>query len=284
MLYQKTIMNNNTFRDHVVIITGASAGMGRSLALELAAQGAKVALAARRLDRLEQVAAECRERGGEALPVPTDVSDEQQCKALIEKTIAAFGRRVMLVYNAGLAVLSPLEILLDLHLFKQVMDVNFYGALYCTYYAIPHLKQTKGRIVVLSSLGGKIPLPYNTSYTASKSALHGLFDSLRMELAQHEVSVTIICPSLVVSEFHEAQLDRRGNPRGPRGRTIYTEKMMTAEKCARIVLKAAAQRRRELLMGPGRLGVWLKLIAPKLLDRFIVKSFIEPAFKRAQGR
>jgi short-subunit dehydrogenase len=276
-------MEHEPFRGQVVIVTGASAGIGKALALQLAAQGAKVALAARRLDRLEQVAAECQTLGGETLTIPTDVSDEGQCKALIEKTVSTFGRVDMLVNNAGLAVTSPLEKLPDLHLFKHVMDVNFYGALYCTYYAIPHLKLTQGRVVVLSSLGGVLPLPYNTSYTASKYALHGLYDSLRMELAQHGVSVTVICPSLVVSEFHEAQLDRRGNPRGPRGRNIYTDKMMTAEQCAAIVLKAARRRDREVLMGPGRLAIWLKLFAPKYLERFIVKSFIEPAFKRTRG-
>src|SRR5512143_3013156 len=134
-------MNTDPFRGQVVIVTGASAGIGRALALQLAGQGAKVAIAARRAERLEQVAVECRQRGGEVLVLPTDVSDETQCKALIDRTVSPFGRLDMLINNAGLAVSGLLEDFPDLHLFRYTMDVNFYGAVYCSYYALPHLKQ-----------------------------------------------------------------------------------------------------------------------------------------------
>ena len=143
----------------VVIVTGASAGIGKALALQLARQGARVAIAARRAERLEQVAADCRALGAEVLVVPTDVADEAQCKALVEKTVAAFGRLDMLINNAGTGAEGLLEELPDLTLFKHVMDVNFYGTVYCTYYAVKHLKQTQGRIVNISSLSGRTPLP-----------------------------------------------------------------------------------------------------------------------------
>jgi short-subunit dehydrogenase len=276
-------MKKLAFHDHVVIITGASSGIGQALALQLAGQGAKVVLAARRADRLEQVAAECRQAGGEALVVPTDVTDEAQCRALVEKTIERFGRLDLLVNNAGLAVIALLEDFSDLGLFKHTMDVNFYGAVHCTYYALPHLKQTRGRIVAISSLGGKAALPYNTPYIASKFAMHGFFDSLRMEMMQHGVSVTIICPSWVVTGFHEAQMDKDGIPKGPRGRAIYSEKTMTAERCAEITLRAAYQRRREVLMSPGRLAAWLKLLAPGFLDWFAIKVFLGAAIRRAKA-
>jgi short-subunit dehydrogenase len=268
----------------VVIVTGASAGIGRALALQLAGQGAKVAIAARRLERLEQVAAECSTLGGEALVVPTDVSDEAQCKTLVEKTVAAFGRLDMLINNAGLAAIALFDEFPDLHLFKHTMDVNFFGAVHCTYYALQYLKQTRGRIVAISSLGGKAALPYNTPYIASKYAMHGFYDALRMELMLHGVSVTVICPSWVVTEFHEAQMDKDGLPKGPRGRAIYSKNTMTADQCAEITLRAAFKRRRELLMSPGLLAAWLKLLAPGFLDWFAVKVFLGSAIRRAQGK
>ena len=265
-------MTPNAFRDQVVIVTGASSGIGRALALQLAGQGAKVVLAARRAELLEQVAAACRQVGGEALAVPTDVADQAHCKALVEKTVAAFERLDMLVNNAGLTVIARLEDYSDLGLFKHTMGVNFYGAVHCTYYALPHLIQSRGRIVAVSSLGGKAPLPYNSPYIASKFAMHGFFDTLRIELRRHGVSVTIICPSWVVTGFHEAQLDKDGTPRGPAGRAIYTENMMSAERCAEFILRAAYRRQREVLMGSGRLIAWLRLLAPGLLDRIVVTS------------
>ena len=276
-------MKPDAFRDQVVIVTGASAGIGRSLALQLAGQGAKVAIAARRTERLEQVAVECRQRGGEVLVLPADVSDETQCKALIEKTIAAFGRLDMLINNAGLAASALFDEFPDLKLFKQTMDINFYGAVYCTYYALPHLKKTHGRIVAVSSVGGKAAIPYNTPYCASKYAMHGFYDSLRMELYQQGVSCTVVCPWWVVTEFHESQMDKNGAPRGSRGRAMYTKKMMTADQCAQIVLDAAVKRRREVLMRPGDLAIWLKVISPGFVDWLAVKIFLEPVIRRAKA-
>ena len=187
-------MKADAFRDQVVIVTGASAGIGRSLAMILASQGAKVIIAARRADRLEEIAEQCRPGGSDVLVVPTDVSNEAQCRRLIEKTIAAYGGLDMLINNAGLAASALFDEFPDLCLFKQTMDVNFSGAVYCTYYALPHLKKTHGRIVAVSSLAGKTAVPYNTPYCSSKYALHGFYDSLRMELRPHDVSRTVVCP------------------------------------------------------------------------------------------
>jgi len=126
-------MKADAFRNQVVIVTGASSGIGRALALQLAGQEAKMVLAARRAGLLEDVAAACRQAGGEALAVPTDIADEAQCKVMMEKTVEAFGRLDMLVNNAGLAVIAKLEDYSDLGLFRHTMEVNFYGAVYCTY-------------------------------------------------------------------------------------------------------------------------------------------------------
>ena len=276
-------MKQNAFQDQVAIVTGASSGIGKSLASQLAGQGAKVVMAARRVELLEQVATECRARGGEGLVVPTDVSDESQCKALVEKTIEKYGRLDLLINNAGMAVTALLEDFPNLDLFRHTMNVNFYGAVHCTYYALPHIKQTRGRIVAISSLGGKAAIPYNTPYIASKYTMHGFYDALRMELMQYGVSVTVVCPSWVVTGFHEAQLDKNGMPKGPRGRSIYSKRTMTADRCAEMTLQAALQRRRELVMSPGLLAAWLKLLAPGFLDWFAVKVFLGAAIRRANA-
>jgi short-subunit dehydrogenase len=273
-------MSEDTFREKTVVVTGASSGIGRALALRLADEGAWLALAARDAQRLDSLAVECRQRGGKAIAIPTDVADESRCKTLIQHAREMYGRIDMVVNNAGIDVVSKLEDLADLHLFKQVVEVNFYGTVYCTYYALPFLKETRGRIVNVSSLGGMLAIPFNTSYVASKFAMIGFSDSLRMELTRAGVSVTVICPYWVVTEFHERYLDKDGRPKGPSGRAIYTEKMMTADQCARIVLRAARRRKRQVVMWPGTPGIWLKLISPDLMDRLAISKVLRPAVKR----
>ena len=273
----------NTFKEKIVIVTGASSGIGKALALRLADEGAWLALAARNAQRLDSLAWECQQRGSKAIAIPTDVADESQCRALIQRTQETYGRIDTLVNNAGIDVVSKLEDLPDLRLFKQVVDVNFYGTVHCTYYALPYLKETRGRIVNISSLGGMLAIPLNTSYSASKFAMIGFSDSLRMEVEQAGVSVTVICPSWVVTEFHERYLDKNGQPKGPSGRAIYTEKTMTADQCAQIVLKAARRRKRQIVMRPGSLALWLKLIAPGLADRLIISALRTTAKRTSSG-
>jgi short-subunit dehydrogenase len=276
-------VNADIFREKTVIVTGASSGIGKALALRLTEKGAWLALAARNPQRLNALAIECQKHGGKAIAIPTDVADESQCRMLIQHTQETYGRIDMVVNNAGMDVVSKLEDLPDLHLFKQVIDVNFYGTVYCTYYALPYLKETSGRIVNISSLGGMLAIPFNTSYVASKSAVIGFSDSLRMELKKTGVSVTTICPYWVVTEFHERFLDKDGQPKGPSGRAIYTEKMMTADECAQIILKAARRRKRQVVMRPGSLGLWLKLLAPGLADRLIISTLRTTVKRTSSG-
>jgi short-subunit dehydrogenase len=275
-------MKKNFFQNQVVLVTGASAGIGKALSLQLAEQGARIALAARRKDRLEKIAVECQTRGGKAIPIPTDVADEVQCRAMVEQTIQEFGRIDMLINNAGFTVVSLFEELPTFELFRRTMDVNFYGNVYPTYFALPYIKQSRGRIVSIASLGGKLAIPGNSSYVASKFALNGFYDALRMELAKTGISITVIYPAWVVTEFHESMLDKDGKPRGEEGRKIYSDNMMTAEECAQMVLKSAAKRKREVLMGPGPFVPWAKLIMPKLLDKIVVKYFFKPVVERLQ--
>ncbi|UCH36617.1 MAG: SDR family oxidoreductase [Armatimonadota bacterium] len=268
-------MAETPFNDEVCVITGASSGIGEELAYQLADQGARLSLAARSADKLNAVAAECARRGGKAIAVPTDVADEAQCRHLIEQTVEAHGRIDMLVNNAGFSVRAPFETLPDLRGFEDVMAVNFMGSVYCTYHALPHLKASGGRIVAVSSLAGRVPIPLNTAYGASKYAMTGFFETLRVELADDGVTVTIVYPDFVVSGFIAHTRRASGELMGEEAaRKFYTDRMMSAQQCATIMLKAAAARRREVTTSlRGRLVGWMKLLAPGRLDRITRRTF-----------
>ncbi len=255
-----------TFKDKVVIITGASRGIGRELARQLTDQGARLVLAARNAERLEMVKAECLKRGGLAIAVRTDVSIPAQCEELVQRTLDEYGRIDVLVNNAGITMWAKFEAVSDLSIFEQIMRVNYLGSVYCTYYALPYLKQSRGRIIGISSLSGKTGVPTRSGYAASKHAMTGFFDSLRIEVASYGVSVTMIYPGFVASEDRARAFGPDGKPleRSP----VHESEVMTVEMCARLIIGAIANRKRELVMTlRGKLGQWLKLITPGLVDR-----------------
>jgi len=261
-------MGKSAFSENACVITGASSGIGRHVALLLAEQGACLALAARRAEQLEAVAAECRQRGGEAIAVPTDVADEKQCRHLIERAVDQYGRLDTLVNNAGYGVVAPFEELPDLSSFEALLSVNFLGSVRCTYHALPHLRRTRGRLVGVCSLAGRLGLPTSAAYCASKHAMAGFFDSLRLELGAAGVSVTVVYPGFVASQFHDRMVDAAGQPMHVDIRERAAGHVMSAEACARRIVRAAARRRRHVVMtASGRLALWLKLSAPGLLDR-----------------
>ncbi len=256
---------------NVTIITGASRGLGRALAFQLADEGAWLALASRDESRLQEVAAECCRRGTRAIAVPTDVTAELQCARLVARTRSEFGRIDTLVNNAGLSMFARFDELKDLKVLDQIMRVNYFGSVYCTFYALPHIKQTKGRIAVICSLAGKTGLPTRSGYSASKHALVGFFDALRVECERDGVTVTIVFPGFVATGMRERILDKDGNPLG---KSPYREeRLMTADECARLTVRAIARRKRELVMTTrAKVGQWLKLIAPGLVDDIARKA------------
>ena len=264
-------MGSSAFRDRVVIITGASSGIGRELALQLAERGAWLALAARDAGRLEAVAAECTALGGKAVAVPADVGEKAQCEALVARTVEAYGRLDALVNNAGITMWAKFDELSDPSLLEPILRVNFFSAVYCTYYALPHLKRARGLIVGVSSLTGKTGVPTRSGYAASKHAMAGFFDSLRIELAPSGVAVTMVYPGFVATEV-------RGRAMGPDGRPLGVSpvreaEVMPVERCARIILKAMERRRREVVMtARGKAGMWVKLVAPGLVDRIALRA------------
>lgn len=259
------------FKDNVVILTGASTGIGEALAHQLAQQGAWLALAARNAEKLEQVAAECRDHGGRALVVPTDVTDESQCEMLVDQTVAEFGRIDTLINNAGLSMWMKLEDVEDLASLEYLMRVNFFGSMYCTYYALPHLKRANGRILAIASVAARTGIPTRTGYAASKHAMVGFFESLRIEVEDDGVSVTIAFPDFVASGMHTRSLGADGKPLGHN--PLQVDKIMTSEECARLILDGVAQRRRQVVMSNrSRFGQWLKLIAPGQVDKIAKKA------------
>jgi len=255
----------------VVVVTGASQGIGKALCLELAVQRPKLVLAARDASALETVAAECRARGATTLVAPTDVAEEAACRALVERTVERFGGVDVLVNNAGVGMLARFEDVTDLSLYERLMRVNYLGSVYPTFHALPHLKKSRGQIVAVSSLAGLTGVPLRTAYAATKHAQVGFFDSLRIELRGTGVSVTVIAPYFVQSEI------RKRSP-GPDGRTVEASpvkeaEIMSAEECARLVVKAMEKRQRMLVMSfKGKIGRWAKLVAPGLVDRMAAES------------
>jgi short-subunit dehydrogenase len=254
-----------------IVVTGASQGIGRAVCLRLAERRARLTLAARDAAALEEVAAACRERGGEALAVPTDVSQPGDCERLVQRAVAAWGGVDALINNAGIAMNARFDEVTDLQLFERLMAVNYLGYVYPTYFALPELKRSRGRLVAVSSLAGITGLPNHTGYAATKHAVFGFFDSLRIELAGSGVSVTLVAPDFVVSEIH-----RRAA--GPDGRALgesplQEAKIMSTDECAAHIVEATEKRQRlRILSLRGRLGRYVRLLAPGLIDAIAARA------------
>lgn len=259
------------FRDHVIVVTGASEGIGRALCLVLAPQQPKLVLAARNAQRLQTLQTEVERLGAESLVVPTDVTDESACRNLIEQTVEMYGCLDVLVNNAGGTMWARVEDIKDISVFERLMRLNYLGSVYCTYYALPHLKQSHGRIVAVSSVAGLSGVPTRSGYAASKHAMFGFFDSLRIELLGSGVTVTVVAPDFVLSEVHRRALDSEGRPLGVS--PMQEDKLMTAEQCAALIVKAMERRERLLLTSfRGKLARCLKLFAPGMVDRIAAKA------------
>lgn len=258
-----------SFRQQVVVITGASDGIGRELARQLADEGAWLALASRSPEKLAAVAQECQDRGGRALVIPTDVGEATACRKLIDETVQVFGRLHMLINNAGISMYARFADLRDPGLMERLLRVNFLGAMYCTGYALPALKQTQGRILVVSSLAAKILAPGASGYAASKAALGSFFSALRTELRSERVSVTVAYPGFVRTDIFQRFLDAEGKPGPDRTSRIPPWTMLPVEQCARRLIEAARRRRKEATPTlPDRLILAVNRFAPWLVERF----------------
>ena len=255
-----------TYTGKVVIVTGASSGIGKALSFALANERARLVLAARDASALETVAAVCREKGADVLVVPTNVTSEEACRILVEKTVERFKTLDALVNNAGVGMLARFDEVTDLSTYEQVMRVNYLGAVYPTFHALPHLKASRGQIVTVASLAGLTGVPTRTAYSASKHAVFGFFDSLRIELLGSGVSVTMVAPDFVLSEIHRRAFGPDGKPTGQS--PLKEAKIMTAETCAALIVSAMEKRQRLLITSArGKVGRYVRLVAPGLIDR-----------------
>jgi short-subunit dehydrogenase len=260
-----------SMKDNVVVITGASTGIGEELAYRLAQQGAKLVLTARRLDELNRVADKVRNYGTRVITVSADVAKSDECKKIIDAAVAEFGRIDTLVCNAGMTMWAKFADIEDVAILERIMQVNYMGAVYCTHHALPHLLKSKGRIVGIASLTGLVGVPTRTGYAASKHAMRGFFDSLRIELDEAGVSVTMVYPGFVATGIRENATGSDGKP--AKIDPVNKDDVMSVEECAAIILRAIENRQREEIMTlKGKLGQWIKLIAPGFIDRLAKKA------------
>jgi short-subunit dehydrogenase len=254
-------------KNKLVIVTGASSGIGKACALEFAKKGANLVLAARSVDKLEIISKEISLLGVEVLSVPTDVSKEEDCKILMDKSLAKFGKIDVLVNNAGISMRAAFADL-DIEVLKKVMDVNFWGTVYCTRYAIKSILENKGSVVGVSSIAGYKGLPGRTGYSASKFAMHGFLEALRIENLKNDFHVLLACPGFTASNIRNSALAADGSSQGETPRD--EQKMMQPEEVAEAIVVAVIKRKDRLtLTTNGKLTVFLNKFFPKWVDRMV---------------
>jgi len=257
-------MRRNIFKDKVVIVTGASSGIGRATALEFARNGSKVVIAARSADRLETLEKEIAAIGAETLACITDVSNEDDCRKMVEATLQRFGTVDILINNAGISMRALFNDA-DISVLKRLMDVNFWGTVYCTKYTLPYIVRNRGSIVGVSSTAGFHGLPGRTGYSASKFAVHGFLETLRIENLKEKLHVMIIAPGFTTSEIRKNALLADGTPQGNSPRE--EKKLHSPEFVARWVLRGIRKRKRNKIMTwAGRFTALLQRIIPAVVD------------------
>jgi short-subunit dehydrogenase len=257
------------FKDKVVAVTGGTDGIGKALVNALIELGAKVSTCGRNHDKLYRLQSEF--PSAFLHTTVTDVSKENECRRFIESTVKAFGGIDILINNAGISMRALIKDA-DTEVIRKVMDINFYGTVYCTKYALPSLIERKGTVVGVSSIAGYRGLPGRSGYSASKFAVQGWLESIKTELTDDGVHVMWVCPGFTTSNIRSAALNPAGEAHGE---TPMDEgKMMPAETCANHILKAIARKKRTLVLTfTGNRTVFLQKFFPKLADRFTHRFF-----------
>ena len=261
-------------KDKVIIITGASSGIGKALAFECALRGAKLSLGARNSGQLIAISEQLTTKNEklsqsdrEVLITTTDVTLESDCKNLIVRTIKKFGRIDVLVNNAGISMRALFEDV-DLKVLHQLMDTNFWGTVYCSKYALPHLLKSQGSLVGISSVAGFKGLPGRTGYSASKSAMHGFLDVVRMENMKKGLHVLLACPGFTASNIRNLSLSKDGTSQGET--PLDESKLMSAEEVAGHICNAIEKRKRTIILtSKGKITVLLNKFFPSFMDKMV---------------
>jgi len=267
-------VKNQYFQDKVVIVTGASSGIGLASAREFGRNGARVVMAARSFGKLQEYAPSVAP-SERVLCVQCDVTKEADCQALIEATVARFGRIDILVNNAGLSMRAMFKDL-DLQVIHRLMDVNFWGTVNCTKFALPYLLESKGSVVGVVSVAGFSALPARTGYSASKYAIRGFLDTIRIEHLKDGLNVLTFAPGYTASNVRNAALTADGSAQGQT--PLDESKLMSAERCAQLLLRTLRRRRSQQILSPlGRATVVVHHLFPSLLDRLTYKYIAREA-------
>ena len=259
------------FKDKTIIVTGASSGIGLASARLFASLGANVVMAARSVEKMQEEAAAFPADTSRILCVKTDVSVEDDCRNLIEKTVERFGGIDIWVNNAGISMRAMFRDL-DLKVLKSLMDVNFWGTVYCTKYALPWLLRSRGQVVGVISIAGYSALPARSGYSSSKYAIRGFLDTLRIEHMKDGLNVLVFAPGYTESNVRRAALTADGSQQGET--PLEEGKLMSAEECAGRLAKGLRKRKSEIILtGLGKATVLAHRLFPRLTDR-LTYSFI----------
>jgi NAD(P)-dependent dehydrogenase (short-subunit alcohol dehydrogenase family) len=264
-------MPRYSFKDKVVVVTGGASGIGRALARHLAVNGAKAGLLDMDAERVAATARSWRREGMAVVGLPCDVTREEECQTAIRAIQAELGGIDVLVNNAGITLR---EAFVDTQVaaYRKVMDVNFFGALNCTRCAITDLIERRGMIIVISSIAGFAPVLGRSGYCASKYALHGLFDTLRIELAGAGVHIMMVCPTFVKTNLQMRALGGDGQVTRHPQSTLGT--LQTPEQTARAIYAAAGKKKRILIpTAMGKTAYWLSRLLPALYDCIVARQF-----------
>jgi len=254
-------------KNKTVIITGASSGIGKALAEKFSAEGSNVVIAARDKEKLNHVFLKLKKNNPHVLAVTCDVSKEEDCSKLIGAAAMEFNHIDVLINNAGMSMRALFEDV-DLNVLKKLMDVNFWGAVYCTKYAMPFLLKSKGSVVGISSIAGKKGLPARTGYSASKFALEGFLETLRTENLKRDLHVLVACPGFTQSNIRNTALTKDGTAQGESPRK--EEKMMSAETVASKIYDAIVKRKRDIVLSSdGKMLIFLNKFFPKMTDKIV---------------
>jgi len=254
-------------KDKVIIITGATSGIGRALAFECASRGARLVISARNNEKLMEVSEDLLRTGIRILPVKADVSVEEDCRELIRRTIEEYGCIDILINNAGISMRALFEEV-DLNVLRKLMDTNFWGTVYCSKFALPYLLESKGSLVGVSSIAGYKGLPGRTGYSSSKFAIQGLLEVIRIENRKKGLHVLITAPGFTTSNIRNVALSKDGSQQGET--PLDESKLMPAETVARKIADAIEKRKRTLILTTqGKMTVLLNKFLPSFMDMMV---------------